>query len=262
MASPTRSARDTHASSAKVNYRINVGNINGIDTPGIHSDGQIGGDVRGKYMVYAGGNSRSSKRGSKENTGNPRKNRRLRAKSTVERMTRRIRSQMRSKRGKEAKTRKTLGQRKEAWLHPQVADAKQEEVRKGELRAPWEAPPPPQPRRRREAGQQPEEAGKERERQTASNKIKGRGEKEWKKRWHESAKGRHLYRLSPEPSQANLQLHAGRPKPHSALLTQLRTGKIGFLNFLYSRKVPGVWSGRCTYGEGLERKNWQICEEI
>ena len=28
--------------------------------------------------------------------------------------------------------------------------------------------------------------------QTANNKIKERGEKEWKKRWHESAKGRHL----------------------------------------------------------------------
>jgi hypothetical protein len=34
-------------------------------------------------------------------------------------------------------------------------------------------------------------------------------------------------------------LHAGRAKARSALLTQLRTGKIGFNEFLYERRVPG-----------------------
>jgi hypothetical protein len=46
------------------------------------------------------------------------------------------------------------------------------------------------------------------------------------------------------------KLHAGRLKPESAILTQLRTGKIGFNAFLYERGVPGVWSGRCTCERG------------
>jgi hypothetical protein len=43
-------------------------------------------------------------------------------------------------------------------------------------------------------------------------------------------------------------LHAGRVKAYSALLTQLRTGKIGFNEFLYERRVPGVWNKRCACG--------------
>jgi hypothetical protein len=43
-------------------------------------------------------------------------------------------------------------------------------------------------------------------------------------------------------------LHAGRAKAQSALLTQLRTGKIGFNEFLYERRVPGVWNERCACG--------------
>jgi hypothetical protein len=34
------------------------------------------------------------------------------------------------------------------------------------------------------------------------------------------------------------------------VLTQLRTGKIGLSNFLYERRVPGVWSRRCACEEG------------
>ena len=48
----------------------------------------------------------------------------------------------------------------------------------------------------------------------------------------------------------NRMLHAGCGKAHSALLTQLRTGKIGFADFLYERKVPGVWSRRCACDQG------------
>jgi hypothetical protein len=74
----------------------------------------------------------------------------------------------------------------------------------------------------------------------------------------------------PEPSQTNRHLHAGRTKAHSALLTQLRTGKIGFSDFLYERRVPGVWSRRCACEEGVMNvrhvllrcpKWWEIREE-
>jgi uncharacterized protein Veg len=49
--------------------------------------------------------------------------RELQAKNVVKRLIKRIRQQIRSKNGKEVKTRKTLGQRKEEWLKPQIAGA-------------------------------------------------------------------------------------------------------------------------------------------
>jgi hypothetical protein len=85
---------------------------------------------------------------------------------------------------------------------------------------------------------------------TKKTKIRERAEEEWKRRWQESSKGRELHKLTPEPTQENRHLHTGRTKAHSALLTQLRTGKIGFMNFLYERRVPGVWSRRCACEEG------------
>ena len=75
---------------------------------------------------------------------------------------------------------------------------------------------------------------------TKKTKIRERAEEEWKKRWQESSKGRELHKLTPEPTQENRHLHARRTKAYSALLTQLRTGKIGFSDFLYKRRVPGV----------------------
>jgi hypothetical protein len=75
--------------------------------------------------------------------------------------------------------------------------------------------------------------------------------------------------LAPEPMQDIRHLHAGRTKAHSALLTQLRTGKIGFSDFLYERRVPGVWSRRCACEEGamtvrhvlLRCPTWRVIRE-
>jgi hypothetical protein len=61
----------------------------------------------------------------------------------------------------------------------------------------------------------------------------------WQIRWQMGEKGQHLR-----------ELHAGRTKPESAILIQLRTGKIGFNAFLYERRVPGVWSRRCACEQG------------
>jgi hypothetical protein len=183
------------------------------------------------------------------------------AKGVVERFIKRIRQQMRSNRGKEAKTRKTLGQRKDEWLKPQIADAVQDET-KAPPRAPWKAAaaasasePALAPRRRRAGrtdgtNRTEVDTGEKRTRKSRKTKIKERAEEEWKKRWRESLKGRELFKLMPEPARENRELHAGRKKAHSALLTQLRTGKIGFSNFLFERRVPGVWSRRCECDEG------------
>jgi len=103
------------------------------------------------------------------------------AKDVVERLTKRIRQQMRSKCGKEARTRKTLGQRKEEWLKPQIVGALQEEAR-AFPRAPWEiTSDTPAPRRRkaseRQVGENQEEVRQIRPK-TKKTKIKERAEEE------------------------------------------------------------------------------------
>ena len=60
--------------------------------------------------------------------------------------------------------------------------------------------------------------------------------------------GTRYQRATEEPDEKNRMLHAGRAKAHSALLTQLRTGKIGFNEFLHERRVPGFDTKRCTCG--------------
>lgn len=47
---------------------------------------------------------------------------------------------------------------------------------------------------------------------------------------------------------AILRLHADLPKPHSSLLTQIRTGKIGLAAFLHRCRVPGFESLACPCG--------------
>jgi hypothetical protein len=51
------------------------------------------------------------------------------------------------------------------------------------------------------------------------------------------------------PSKKVLQLHEGLSKRESALLVQLRTEKIGFKDFLFTRSVLDVTSPRCDCGE-------------
>ena len=77
----------------------------------------------------------------------------------------------------------------------------------------------------------------------------------WKTRWKESwtSKTRRCStaRLTPEVTQATRRLHIGMSKAHSALLIQLRTGIIGFNEFLFHRRVPSVPSPRCHCDMGL-----------
>ncbi|RKL20549.1 hypothetical protein BFJ72_g15022 [Fusarium proliferatum] len=70
----------------------------------------------------------------------------------------------------------------------------------------------------------------------------------WERNWVAETRGRASFRHTPRPSRKVLDLHDGLHKRQSALLTQLRTEKIGFKDFLYNRKVPGVTSNRCFCG--------------
>ena len=67
----------------------------------------------------------------------------------------------------------------------------------------------------------------------------------WKERWTQGLHGRALAFYRPVPAQEPLELHRERPKWFTAALTQLRTEKIGFQEFLYKMKVPGIESPIC-----------------
>ena len=59
----------------------------------------------------------------------------------------------------------------------------------------------------------------------------------WAESWATESKGKELRALAPIPSTKVLQLHKRVKKPESALITHMRTGKIGLCAFLYSRKL-------------------------
>lgn len=56
---------------------------------------------------------------------------------------------------------------------------------------------------------------------------------EWKKLWRETARGRQLFKVAPEPTRKSLELYRGTPRALSSLVTQIRTGKIGLRHFLH-----------------------------
>ena len=64
----------------------------------------------------------------------------------------------------------------------------------------------------------------------------------WSNRWSIGSKIRFTHRLTPTPTPSTRALYAGLSKGKSALLTKLRTGKIGFNAFLHELRVPGILS--------------------
>ena len=79
-----------------------------------------------------------------------------------------------------------------------------------------------------------------------SSLLKGPSKASWDSRWNSGEKGRFTFRLTPQPTKATRMLYAGLSKGQSAILAQLRTGKVGFNAFLYERRVPTVLSPRCA----------------
>ena len=73
---------------------------------------------------------------------------------------------------------------------------------------------------------------------------------EWGERWATSSKGAASRRLQPRLRKEVPSFHKGLRKPQSALVVQLRTGKVGFDSFLYHHHVPGVDSPNCDCGGG------------
>jgi retron-type reverse transcriptase len=82
--------------------------------------------------------------------------------------------------------------------------------------------------------------------------LKKRSKDRWKDRWKEGTKGTHSRSLQPSLQARIPRLHKGLRKPQSAMVIQLRIGKIGFRSFLYHRKVLGVEDLNYSYGSGAE----------
>ena len=71
-------------------------------------------------------------------------------------------------------------------------------------------------------------------------------DRKWAEAWAAESKGTELRILTPTPSTKVLQLHKGVKKPVTALITQMRTGKIGLRAFLFARKLAD--NSKCDCG--------------
>jgi exonuclease III len=71
-------------------------------------------------------------------------------------------------------------------------------------------------------------------------------DKRWKRKWEKSEHGRELYRICKEPQKA-MKLHNNLAKAASAVLTQMRTGKIGLQNYLH--RINKADSPNCVCGK-------------
>jgi hypothetical protein len=87
--------------------------------------------------------------------------------------------------------------------------------------------------------------------ETAKAAIASDGRNRWKRRWETGTKGAHSRVLQPRPNAKITQIHSGLKKHQSAIVVQLRTGKIGFRAFLHKMKVPEIDNPLC-----------QICKEL
>ena len=80
----------------------------------------------------------------------------------------------------------------------------------------------------------------------------------WQARWQYQREGQPLKRMADEDppiylfTDKVLKRHQGLTKAQSSLLTQARTGDIGFRDYLFRFKVPGVPTPLCSCGEGKE----------
>lgn len=143
----------------------------------------------------------------------------------------RITRQTAGHRGRTARPRATPGDLTSRWLE-QFDQTNQERTSDEAplLDPPWE---------------KPRERTKSQRLKKTYGEILSFHERKWKERWKDCKKGKHSRMILPEPCERSMTPHRGLKKHESSLLTQLRTGKIGFNHFLYERKVPGIESPRC-----------------
>jgi hypothetical protein len=74
----------------------------------------------------------------------------------------------------------------------------------------------------------------------------------WSRRWQATARPDSWDRVLRPPDPKVLKLHSGLRKAESSALVQFRTGCTGLARFLHKARVPGIESGLCGCGGGLE----------
>ncbi len=70
--------------------------------------------------------------------------------------------------------------------------------------------------------------------------------KAWHAEWTDEKRGHDFRILTPSPSPHTLRIHTQIRKGYSAIITQMRTGKIGLRHFLCLRRLPEFNDPRCT----------------
>ncbi len=84
----------------------------------------------------------------------------------------------------------------------------------------------------------------------------------WAESWAAESKGKEPRALAPTPSTKVLQPHKRIKKPKIALITQMRTGKIGLRAFLYGRKLVNNSQCECGHRSQTVRHILSECRKL
>ena len=84
----------------------------------------------------------------------------------------------------------------------------------------------------------------------------------WAESWAADLKGKELRALAPTPGTKVLQLHKRIKKPVTALITQMRTGKIGLRAFLFARKLADNSKCECGHRSQTVRHVLSDCRKF
>lgn len=84
----------------------------------------------------------------------------------------------------------------------------------------------------------------------AKRAVRQRIQQRWKKQWEMEKGAKPTRRLIKAPHKKNLGLYKGLPKPHTSIIIQMRTMRIGLRHFLF--KINAYDSDRCSCGEGSQ----------
>jgi hypothetical protein len=84
----------------------------------------------------------------------------------------------------------------------------------------------------------------------ANRAVRQRIQQRWKKQWEMEKGAKQTRRLIKAPHKKNLGLYKGLSKPHTSIIIQMRTMRIGLRHFLY--KIKASETDRCSCGEGSQ----------
>ncbi|KAI9034763.1 ribonuclease H family protein [Aspergillus affinis] len=92
----------------------------------------------------------------------------------------------------------------------------------------------------------------------AKRDVRQRLRTEWTEQWKRQKIGRPTRRLLPKPDKKNLRLYEHLSKPHTSIIIQMRTMRIGLRHFLY--KIKQVDSDRCACDLGSQTPRHVLLE--